>query len=54
MMKRTLLVPDAVKIMTAIESLAEADAIIVMMDLGSAILSTETAIELLDTELAQK
>lgn len=45
---------DAVKIMTAIESLAEADAIIVMMDLGSAILSTETAIELLDTELAQK
>ncbi|MEQ4925504.1 dihydroxyacetone kinase phosphoryl donor subunit DhaM [Proteus hauseri] len=45
---------DAVKIMTAIESLADAQSIVVMMDLGSAILSTETALELLDPELAKK
>ncbi|MBG3081775.1 dihydroxyacetone kinase subunit DhaM [Proteus mirabilis] len=46
---------DAVKIMTAIESLSpQAQSIVVMMDLGSAILSAETAIELLDPELAEK
>lgn len=45
---------DAVKIMTAIESLSDAQSIIVMMDLGSAILSAETAIELLDPELTEK
>lgn len=45
---------DAIKIMTTIESLADAKSIIVMMDLGSAILSTETALELLDPEIAEK
>lgn len=45
---------DAVKIMSTIESLSDADAIIVMMDLGSAILSTETALELLDPDIAEK
>ncbi|WP_193015981.1 dihydroxyacetone kinase phosphoryl donor subunit DhaM [Proteus sp. FME41] len=45
---------DAVKIMTAIESLSQAQSIVVMMDLGSAILSAETAIELLEPELAEK
>lgn len=45
---------DAVKIMTAIESLADAQSIVVMMDLGSAILSTETALELLEPEIANK
>ncbi|MEW4517883.1 dihydroxyacetone kinase phosphoryl donor subunit DhaM [Proteus vulgaris] len=45
---------DAVKIITAIESLSQAQSIVVMMDLGSAILSAETAIELLEPELAEK
>lgn len=44
---------DAVKIMTAIESVYSPDGVVVFVDLGSAILSTETAIELLDPEMAQ-
>lgn len=45
---------DAIKIMQAIEKVASPEGVIVMVDLGSAILSAETAIELLDPELSQK
>lgn len=38
---------DAVKVMEAIESVADADHVLVMMDMGSALLSAETALELL-------
>lgn len=45
---------DAIKVMEAIESLADAAHIILLMDLGSAILSAETALDLIDSELAKK
>lgn len=45
---------DAIKVMEAIESVAEGAGIVVLMDLGSALLSAETAIELLDPQLAAK
>lgn len=45
---------DAIKVMEAIESLADASHIILLMDLGSAILSAETALDLIDSELAKK
>ncbi|WP_129543322.1 dihydroxyacetone kinase phosphoryl donor subunit DhaM [Serratia sp. 1D1416] len=46
---------DAVKVMAAIESVADGAAgILVLMDLGSALLSAETAIDLLDPELAAR
>ncbi|HHW7507248.1 TPA: dihydroxyacetone kinase phosphoryl donor subunit DhaM [Mannheimia haemolytica] len=45
---------DAVKIMQAIESVFSPDGVIVFVDLGSAILSTQTAIDLLEPELAEK
>ncbi|EML1936591.1 PTS-dependent dihydroxyacetone kinase phosphotransferase subunit DhaM [Providencia stuartii] len=45
---------DAVKVMEAIETLADATAIILLMDLGSALLSAETALDLIDAELAKK
>ncbi|AUS65283.1 dihydroxyacetone kinase subunit DhaM [Escherichia albertii] len=45
---------DAVKVMEAIESVADADHVLVMMDIGSALLSTETALELLAPEIAAK
>ena len=45
---------DAIKVMEAIESVAEGAGIVVLMDLGSALLSAETAIDLLDPALAAK
>ncbi len=45
---------DAVKVMEAIESVADADHVLVMMDMGSALLSAETALELLTTRIAAK
>lgn len=45
---------DAVKVMEAIESVADADHVLVMMDMGSALLSAETALELLAPEIATK
>lgn len=45
---------DAVKIMQAIETVFSPDGVVVMVDLGSAILSAETALDLLDPALADK
>ena len=39
---------DPIKVMEAIESVADADHVLVMMDIGSALLSAETALDLLD------
>ena len=41
---------DPLKVMAAIESVFSEDGVVVMMDLGSALLSTETAVELLAPE----
>jgi phosphoenolpyruvate-protein phosphotransferase/dihydroxyacetone kinase phosphotransfer subunit len=43
---------DAVEIMEAIQSVYSPDGVLVLMDLGSAILSAETALELLPPEMA--
>lgn len=43
---------DAVKIMTAIEEVYSEDGVIIFVDLGSAILSAETAIDLLEPKKA--
>jgi PTS hybrid protein len=40
--------------MEAIESVADTDHVLVMMDIGSALLSAETALELLDPDIAGK
>ncbi|ATA20599.1 PTS hybrid protein [Gibbsiella quercinecans] len=45
---------DAVKVMDAINSVAQGDGIVVLMDLGSALLSAETALELLEPAVAAK
>lgn len=45
---------DPVKVMEAIESVADADHVLVMMDMGSALLSAETALELLDPQIASR
>ncbi|WP_337262608.1 MULTISPECIES: dihydroxyacetone kinase phosphoryl donor subunit DhaM [unclassified Serratia (in: enterobacteria)] len=45
---------DALKVMAAIESVSDGTGILVLMDLGSALLSAETALELLAPELAAK
>ncbi|KKZ18793.1 dihydroxyacetone kinase [Serratia marcescens] len=45
---------DAVKVMEAIEAVADGDGVLVLMDLGSALLSAETALDLLDPDLAAK
>ncbi|QUY47560.1 dihydroxyacetone kinase subunit DhaM [Serratia plymuthica] len=45
---------DAIKVMEAIESVADGAGIVVLMDLGSALLSAETALDLLDPQLAAK
>lgn len=42
---------DATKIMAAIEEVYSSDGVIIFVDLGSAILSAETAIDLLDPEM---
>lgn len=44
---------DAVRIMSAIEQVYSLDGVVVFVDLGSAILSTETALDLLDPEMAR-
>ncbi|ATM97309.1 dihydroxyacetone kinase subunit DhaM [Yersinia frederiksenii] len=44
---------DAIKVMEAIESVYSPSGVLVLMDLGSALLSAETALELLDPEMAQ-
>ncbi|MDO6543882.1 phosphoenolpyruvate--protein phosphotransferase [Photobacterium sanguinicancri] len=45
---------DAIAVMAAIEQVCDDDGVVVLMDLGSALLSTEMALELLDPELADK
>jgi len=45
---------DPIKVMQAIESVEEGAQVLVMMDIGSALLSAETAIELLDPEIASR
>ena len=45
---------DPIKVMEAIESVADTDHVLVMMDIGSALLSAETALELLDPTIAAK
>ncbi|WP_434638627.1 dihydroxyacetone kinase phosphoryl donor subunit DhaM [Klebsiella sp. I138] len=45
---------DPVKVMEAIESVADTDHVLVMMDIGSALLSAETALDLLDPAIAAK
>lgn len=45
---------DAVKILDAVESLAAHDGIVLLVDLGSAILSAQTALELLAPDIAEK
>lgn len=44
---------DAIKVMEAIESVYTPSGVLVLMDLGSALLSAETALELLDPDIAQ-
>lgn len=45
---------DAVKILHAIEEVYSSDGVLVFMDMGSAVLSTETALDLLDKEKKKK
>ncbi|MEO3989146.1 dihydroxyacetone kinase phosphoryl donor subunit DhaM [Pseudocitrobacter cyperus] len=45
---------DPIKVMEAILSVADADAILVLMDIGSALLSAETALDLLDADIAAR
>ncbi|WP_044470646.1 dihydroxyacetone kinase phosphoryl donor subunit DhaM [Mannheimia massilioguelmaensis] len=45
---------DAVKIMNAIEAVFSEDGVVVLVDLGSAILSAQTALELLEPTIAEK
>ncbi|HBZ4110327.1 TPA: dihydroxyacetone kinase subunit DhaM [Klebsiella pneumoniae] len=45
---------DPLKVMEAIESVADTDHVLVMMDIGSALLSAETALDLLDPAIAAK
>ncbi|QHB31309.1 dihydroxyacetone kinase subunit DhaM [Yersinia canariae] len=44
---------DAIKVMEAIELVYSPSGVLVLMDLGSALLSAETALELLDPEMAK-
>ena len=45
---------DATKIMAAFEELEDCDHILIYCDLGSSIMSAETALDLVDEELAEK
>ena len=45
---------SAIKIQEAIESIDDCDHILIYCDLGSSIMSAETALELVDEELAEK
>lgn len=44
---------DSIRVMSAIEEVHDEGGVLVLMDLGSALLSTEVAIELLDPEIAE-
>ncbi|MDY4280478.1 MAG: dihydroxyacetone kinase phosphoryl donor subunit DhaM [[Pasteurella] mairii] len=44
---------DATKIMSAIEEVYSPDGVVIFVDLGSAILSAETALDLLDPEITK-
>lgn len=45
---------DAMAVKAAIESVASADGVVVLMDLGSAVLSTELALDLVEPELRER
>lgn len=45
---------DAIAVMGAIEEVCDEQGVVVLMDLGSALLSTEMALELLDDETREK
>lgn len=45
---------DGVKVMEAIESVFDESGVLVLMDMGSALLSTEMALEILPAEIAEK
>lgn len=45
---------DAIRISEAIQEAFSEDGVVVLVDLGSAILSTSTALELLDEEISEK
>ncbi|TDQ59716.1 dihydroxyacetone kinase DhaM subunit [Mesocricetibacter intestinalis] len=45
---------DAVKIMNAVEEVFSPEGVIIFVDLGSAVLSAETAIDLLQADMAPK
>jgi PTS hybrid protein len=45
---------DAVKVLAAIEEVFDPSGVVILMDLGSAVMSAETAVELLDPEKAQR
>lgn len=45
---------DAVKIMQAVEEVMSEDGVVILVDLGSAILSAQTALDLLEPEMAEK
>ncbi len=45
---------DAIKIQEAIESIEDCDHILIFADLGSSILSAETAMDIIDEDLAEK
>lgn len=45
---------DAIKIQTAIEKVDSGDGVVILVDLGSAVLSTDLAMDLLDPELRQR
>lgn len=44
---------DAIRIMSAIKEVYDDSGVVIMMDMGSALLSTEMAIELIDPEMAE-
>jgi phosphoenolpyruvate---glycerone phosphotransferase subunit DhaM len=53
-MADNILGTDAIKIQTAIEAADSGDGVLVLVDLGSAVLSTDLAIDLLTPELKQR
>ena len=46
--------PSAIRIQNAIESLEDCEHILIYADLGSSVLSAETAIDIVDEDLAEK
>jgi len=53
-MADNILGTDAIKIQTAIEAADSGDGVLILVDLGSAVLSTDLAIDLLTPELRQR